>query len=207
MGYYNLKVTKAKLMFRATRKEAELTSPQELVVLLDDTGNAIGTRAKHEVHDEHTPRHLAFSCYLFDAQGRVLITRRALSKIAWPGVWTNSFCGHPGPGEDFFAAIARRADDELGTAVTHIECQLPEFSYRAVDISGIVENELCPVFTATIAASLDPAPDEVCDWRWVLPEDLYTAINATPFAFSPWMGEQLAQLKHLGAIAGRQTDG
>lgn len=134
---------------------------EELVVLLDQAGAHIGTSAKAGVHTEETPLHLAFSCYLFNESGQLLVTRRALSKKTWPGVWTNSFCGHPGPGESFEDAMARRAAQELGTTITSVNSLLPDFRYRAVDASGIVENEICPVFTATITAPLAPNPDEV----------------------------------------------
>ena len=71
----------------------------EEVVLLDEHGNAVGTCPKSEVHNESTPLHLAFSCYVIDESGRVLVTKRALRKETWPGAWTNSCCGHPAPGE------------------------------------------------------------------------------------------------------------
>ena len=67
----------------------------ELVVLLDEDGHAIGTTAKAGVHHSDTPLHLAFSCYLFNDRGELLLTQRALSKPTWPGAWTNSVCGHP----------------------------------------------------------------------------------------------------------------
>lgn len=178
----------------------------ELVVIVDSAGTPLGTWEKSKVHHAETPLHLAFSCYLFDENGRLLVTRRALSKQTWPGVWTNSFCGHPGPDEDFSEAILRRAARELGTSLTGIRSALPTFAYRAVDASGIVENEICPVFTARITSSLNPAPDEVCDWKWVRIEDLVAAVTAAPFAFSPWIAKQLPELLRTGALTETRND-
>ncbi|MFP5251714.1 MAG: isopentenyl-diphosphate Delta-isomerase [Actinomycetes bacterium] len=173
--------------------------PEELVVLLDDAGRPIGSAPKSEVHTDATPRHLAFSCHLLDADGRMLVTRRALGKIAWPGVWTNSCCGHPAPGEPLEAAVQRRLQHELGTTAEGLELVLPDFSYRAVDASGIVEHELCPVFVGRITGPLQPDPSEVAEWQWVEPERLLTAIRATPWAFSPWL---VLQAEQLPALAG-----
>jgi len=86
---------------------------EEYVVLVDEDGTEIGTATKASVHHATTPLHLGFSCYVFDARGRVLLTRRALGKRTWPGVWTNSFCGHPAPGEMVTDAVRRRAGEEL----------------------------------------------------------------------------------------------
>lgn len=172
----------------------------ELVRLLDEDGAEIGTAEKALVHTEHTPLHLAFSCHLIDDQGRTLLTRRALSKLTWPGVWTNSFCGHPGPGESFQEAIVRRAADELNISVGNIQPALPDFRYRAVDASGIVENEICPVFTATYEgpSTISPNPAEASDWAWSDLVDVEEAVAATPFAFSPWLVQQLAEGIYTG---------
>ena len=167
----------------------------ELVVVLDSHNQPIGTALKSEVHGTDTPYHLAFSCYVQDVQGRVLLTRRALSKATWPGVWTNSFCGHPAPGEEAVEAIARRARYELGIEGLHgIEQVLPTYSYRAVDSSGIVEHEFCPVYIARIDATsqLQPAPSEVDSYGWATPAELAAAVDATGFVFSPWMVDQLS---------------
>lgn len=168
----------------------------DLVVLLDDDGQAIGTAPKSSVHDTDTALHLAFSCHVLNDEGQVLVTRRALSKKTWPGVWTNSFCGHPAPGESVPAAVHRRGEFEVGLALDDVELALPHFRYRAVDASGIVENEICPVYIAR--TNHEPAlnPAEVVDSRWVDPRDLAAALVATPWAFSPWLVLQAQQL-HL----------
>lgn len=170
----------------------------ELVRLLDEHGAEIGTADKALVHTAETPLHLAFSCHLLDARGRTLLTRRALSKLTWPGVWTNSFCGHPAPGESFEEAIIRRAKVELNITVSNIQPALPDFRYSATDASGIVENEVCPVFTAVYDGDFTPNPDEVCDWAWADVVDVEEAVSATPFAFSPWLVQQLAEGVYTG---------
>jgi isopentenyl-diphosphate Delta-isomerase len=166
----------------------------ETVVLLADDRTPIGVADKFTVHTDHTPLHLAFSCHVTNEAGDILVTRRALAKKTWPGVWTNSFCGHPGPDESFEDAIARRAARELGMTLHGIEEVLPDFRYRAVDASGIVENEVCPVFRAVADHAPEPADDEVSEWVWLSEEKLRAAVSAAPFAFSPWLGWQLAEL-------------
>ena len=165
----------------------------ELVVLLSEDGREIGTADKATIHATDTPLHLAFSCHIFNDQGQFLITRRALSKKTWPGVWTNSACGHPGPGESMEDAIRRRAQHELGLALEDITEALPDFRYRAVDASGIVENEICPVFVARASANPTPLDDEVCEWQWVEASALRESVTHTPFAFSPWLVDQMGQ--------------
>jgi isopentenyl-diphosphate Delta-isomerase len=176
-------------------KQDTVTSNQtiELVVLLDDDGTAIGTAEKVGVHTNDTALHLAFSCHVYNEAGQVLVTRRALGKLTWPGVWTNSFCGHPAPDEDQLEAIRRRAQHELGISLDSIEPVLPDFRYRAVDASGIVENEICPVFRAITRDAVQPNPAEVAEFAWVDPTSLRSAVSNTGFAFSPWLVMQLEQ--------------
>lgn len=182
------------------------------VVLLNDDRRAIGTAPRLEVHTPETPLHLAFSAYLFNADGEVLLTRRALSKRTWPGVWTNACCGHPRPGEAIVDAIDRRLGDELGLrvqpgGVSDLECVLPDFAYRAVDASGVMENEICPTYRARVhpQAVLGPKSDEVMDWRWVAWGDVATASRLVPFAFSPWAVRQIEQIDRLGLFASTRT--
>ncbi len=171
----------------------------EEVVLVDDRGNPIGSVPKSAVHGLDTPLHLAFSCHVRDASGRLLVTRRALTKASWPGVWTNSFCGHPRPAEPVVDAVRRRADFELGLDLDQIELALPLFRYRARDASGTVENEVCPVYLATTSGQPALHRDEVEEFTWVDPIELGESIRLTPWAFSPWLVLQAQHLDFLGA--------
>jgi isopentenyl-diphosphate delta-isomerase len=128
------------------------------VVLLDDELQPIGELPKSQAHHTETPLHRGFSCYLFDSSGRVLMTRRAITKKTWPGVWSNTCCGHPLPGEHVTESAARRLADELGLRLTSSEIVLPDFRYRAVAPDGVVENEFCPVLVGKPTANLIPTP-------------------------------------------------
>jgi len=171
----------------------------ELVVLLDEQGNEVGTAPKATVHTDNTPLHRAFSCYLFDARGRLLLTRRADTKATFPGVWTNSVCGHPAPGESDPAAIVRRAGHELQLTVASITVALPDFRYRASS-GGVVENEICPVYLARTDGEPHPEPSEVEDHEWCRWPDFVTRLGAAPQLFSPWCQGQTAQLEAADAV-------
>ncbi|WP_448004355.1 isopentenyl-diphosphate Delta-isomerase [Agromyces bauzanensis] len=168
---------------------------EDEVVLLDEAGNAIGRAPKSAAHGPDTALHLAFSCHVVNALGELLVTRRALTKQAWPGVWTNSFCGHPRPAESLVAAVRRRAEFELGIELDDVELALPLFRYRATDADGTVENEVCPVYVARTASDPDPNPREVAEFRWVDPAEVGRAVQAAPWAFSPWLVLQARQLE------------
>jgi isopentenyl-diphosphate delta-isomerase len=170
-----------------------VTTPESVVLLAED-GTAIGTLAKREAHHGSTPLHLAFSLYLFDAAGRVLITRRALHKPTWPGAWTNTCCGHPGPGEHVADAAVRRVRQELGVGVVGLKLVLPRFRYRAVMADGTVENEMCPVFVGTTTDRPAPDPAEVSEVAWQDWPTFRAAVLDGSRAISPWCREQVAEL-------------
>lgn len=174
--------------------EAGQGESPELVVLVDEDGRVTGTQPKASVHHHTTPLHLAFSCYVFDADRQLLVTRRALGKVTWPGVWTNSVCGHPAPGEDLAGAVRRRAEDELGLPLMGLTLVLPRFRYRAVMGNGVVENELCPVFVARTTGSPTVDATEVESWSWTPWAGFRDEVRSGTREVSPWCVEQVAAL-------------
>ncbi len=180
----------------------------EQVVLLTPDGTPCGVADKASVHGEVTPYHLAFSCYVFDRDGRLLVTRRALDKPTWPGVWTNSCCGHPGPGEDPADAVVRRLDQELGITAADLTLVLPDFSYRA-SFRGVEEYELCPVFLARSDAVPTPDPSEVADAVWRSWDEFVASATAPESQISPWAQEQVRALiagGHVETFLGRSRE-
>ena len=171
----------------------------ELIVLLDDDGRAIGTLPKAQVHHGRTPLHRAFSAYLLDEDGRLLVTRRAEDKQTFPGLWTNTVCGHPGPGEDDVAAIARRAKDELSIGVADLRPALPGYRYRA-EFRGIVENEVCPVYLGRFIGRPQPDPHEVGEWEVLDWTAFRRRQEAEGDAWSPWCVEQSRLIEEAGLV-------
>lgn len=175
------------------------SSRAQHVVLLDDEGRAVGTQDKTLVHTLRTPLHLAFSSYVVRPDESVLVTRRASTKTTWPGVLTNSCCGHPAPGEDLESAVLRRIGEELGIHATSADLVLPRFRYRAVMDNGVVENEICPVFRVNVEQHipLDPDPLEVDDAQWVPWREFSSAVRRGTLDVSPWCRTQVDQLVAL----------
>ena len=172
----------------------------EMIVLLDELGNETGTAPKLASHHASTPLHRAFSCYVFDENGRFLVTQRALSKKVWPGVWTNSVCGHPAPGEGFEAAIARRAEYELGMQLRDVQILLPDYRYMTPPFNGIIENEVCPVYIARIVSGPEPNPDEIEAYEWMDWPSYIEALQADPEKYSYWSKDQMSQLQNSALI-------
>lgn len=179
----------------------------EHVVLLTEDGRAAGTAPKAEVHHTETPLHLAFSCYVFDRDGRLLLTRRALHKATFPGLWTNSCCGHPAPGEPIAEAVQRRTHQELGLRLDDVQLVLPGFRYVATMAGGVRENEMCPVYVATTRDQARPDPEEVDSHRWVAWADFRDDVLAGRLDVSPWCVEQVAELAAVEISPGRFAAG
>lgn len=164
----------------------------ELIVLVDDDGQPIGQAPKLASHHAHTPLHLAFSCYVFRADGTFLLTQRAAGKKVWPGVWTNSVCGHPAPGEKLEDAVKRRLAFELGiNEVDSIEMIVPDYRYTTPPFNGIIENELCPIFVARVKSDLKPNPEEVDNYEWLPWAEVKQRIASNPDEFSYWLKDQV----------------
>jgi len=179
-------------------------SETEQIIFVDETGKPTGeTGPKLESHTANTKRHLAFSCYIFRrSDDMFLATQRALSKKVWPGVWTNSVCGHPAPGEKIEDAIRRRAKDELGlTDLQDIRCVLPNYTYTTPPYNGIIENEFCPVFVAYVDAEPEPNPAEVESYRWLDWPAFVWMLQNDPDSMSYWAKDQYKQLKDLDPFA------
>lgn len=172
----------------------------ESVVLLDEAGCPSGTADKVAVHHACTPLHLAFSCYLFNEAGQFLLTRRAESKRTFPGLWTNTCCGHPLPGELMADSVLRRLREELGIGAAMLTLVLPRFRYQARMANGVLENEVCPVYAAYAAGLSLPEPDpaEIAEVRWVDWDEFCEAVRAGRQSVSPWCAMQLAELTALG---------
>jgi isopentenyl-diphosphate Delta-isomerase len=169
---------------------------KEHVVYCDQQGKPTGEVAlKLAAHTDATRMHLAFSCYIFNAEGKILATQRAAQKKVWPTVWTNSVCGHLLPEETIEDAVRRRARYELGMDISHLKVILPEYHYKTPPYRGIIEHEFCPVYFAVSASEVYPNSDEVGDFRWMGWSEYIGALQADDKdVWSWWCKNQLVQL-------------
>lgn len=174
----------------------------EQIVLVDEDKNILGVAPKLASHHATTPLHLAFSVYITNGTGKVLITRRALTKKVWPGVWTNSCCGHLAPKESTQDAVHRRVEYELGIRLDSLSCALPDYRYTTPAFNGVIENEVCPVFFGTTKDQLDPNSAEVADYSWVSWDELVNeALADTKDTWSWWCKDQVKQMLAKGLIS------
>jgi isopentenyl-diphosphate delta-isomerase len=164
-----------------------------LIVFVDEAGTPIGTGPKADSHHADTRLHLAFSVFLFNSKGELLLQQRALHKKTWPGVWSNSCCGHLLPGERTEDAAARRLEFELGLTNIDLTLALPDFRYRA-ELDGVVENEICPVLIGFTDLQPRPNPEEVNAVKWMPWSEVLQSVADPRSELSPWAIEEVQLL-------------
>ncbi len=168
----------------------------ELVVLVDEQNNELGTAPKDMVHTQNTPLHRGFSLFLFNKKGELLLTKRAKHKKTFPGIWTNTVCGHPAPGERAVDAAKRRLKDELGIVVSDVK-EVAPYRYRLADSNGIVENEICPILIAHVDKDPKSNTDEVGEWRWIDWQQFLEDTKKHPGNYSPWCVEEALKVPRV----------
>src|SRR5918997_6773552 len=156
----------------------------ERLILVDAFDRELGVGEKMEVHRAGA-LHRAFSVFVFDGRGRLLMQKRAADKYHSAGLWSNTACGHPRPGEETRGAARRRLREEMG-----FDCELREafeFLYRAEVGGALVEHEYDHVFVGTHEGDPAPDPSEVGEWRWVEMPELRRRLQAEPERYSFWL--------------------
>lgn len=161
----------------------------DMVVLVDESNTAIGTAEKLPTHDANTPLHRAFSVFLFNEKGELLLQQRAATKKTWPLVWSNSCCGHVMLHEDTVDAAKRRLKFELGMRGIELHCLLPDYRYRA-EKDGVVENEICPVFVGFTSREPRANAAEVESVRWLDWNEFLARCADGESELSPWSIEE-----------------
>ncbi len=170
-------------------KQESVSSESDMLILVDAEDREIGHLDKAACHDGQGKLHRAFSAFVFNKQGELLIQKRASGKRLWPGYWANSCCSHPRQGEAMEVAVRRRIDDELGirSAQLHDLRYLYKFEYHATFGEVGSEHELCSVYCAELTGEPTINTTEIDDWAWVAPDDLSARIQAGSEHFTPWL--------------------
>ncbi|MEL6329578.1 MAG: isopentenyl-diphosphate Delta-isomerase [Planctomycetota bacterium] len=167
----------------------------EEVVIVDEHDHELGTMEKLAAHRDGGRLHRAFSVFLFDDRGRLLLQQRAASKYHFGGLWANTCCSHPRRGESPVEAGARRLVEELGIGAVELSVATT-FTYRAHDeASGLTEHEFDHVLVGRFGGEPKPNPDEVQAVRWVDTEELDRELAERPEVFSPWFPIALRALR------------
>lgn len=166
----------------------------EFVILVDENDQEIGTMEKQEAH-EKAVLHRAFSVMVFNSRGEILLQQRALNKYHSGGLWTNTCCSHPRPGEEVKQAAHRRLMEEMG-----FDCELEPhqtFIYKAPFENGLTEHELDHVFIGKF--DKDPLfnTDEVNDFQWITLENLYSELKNNPLKYTVWFRLIMENYVHL----------
>lgn len=155
----------------------------EKVVLVDKKNRKVGEMEKIEVHKKGL-LHRAFSIFVFNDKGELLIQQRPVEKYHSGGLWSNTVCSHPRAGERYLSAAHRRLKEEMG-----FDCELSKkncFIYRSEFKNGLIENEYDYIFVGKYNKDPKPNKDEVADWKWVKISDLKKDIPKNPDAYTFW---------------------
>jgi isopentenyl-diphosphate delta-isomerase type 1 len=173
-------------------------SATEHVILVDENDKEVGIAEKIQAHRESL-RHRAFSVFIFreQPQRELLLQQRADGKYHSSGLWTNTCCSHPRPGENILLAGQRRLREEMGISAELRS--LGWFHYIAQFPNGLTENEIDHVLIGTMQGTdVVPNPDEVQDFRWITLRDLKQEIAADPERFTPWLALALEMIVQKG---------
>ena len=156
----------------------------EQVVLVDEQNRALGAAEKLAAHAAgHL--HRAFSIFVFNSAGHLLLQRRAQAKYHSGGLWSNTCCGHPRPGEVTLAAARRRLREEM-----NFDCELRaafEFLYRAEFENELIEHEYDHVFIGEFDGVFVPDESEVEDWKWIAPDELRRDLRERAGDYTYWL--------------------
>ncbi|CAA7194455.1 MULTISPECIES: isopentenyl-diphosphate Delta-isomerase [Chryseobacterium] len=166
---------------------------EEFVVLVDPHDNMLGVMEKQQAHVNGL-LHRAFSVFLFNEKGEMLLQKRASKKYHSPSQWTNAVCSHPRKGESYLEGAKRRVKEELG-----IEVELTEkfnFIYKADVGGGLWEHELDHVFIGNYNANFNLNLNEVEEVRYISIEQLDQEISENPENFTEWFKIILEEYKH-----------
>ncbi|MDP6994499.1 MAG: isopentenyl-diphosphate Delta-isomerase [Woeseiaceae bacterium] len=170
-----------------------VSSEDESLILVDADDRQTGRLDKAECHNGDGILHRAFSIFLFDDQGNLLLQKRARGKRLWPGYWSNSCCSHPRDGETLDVAVERRLEDELHTGS---DLQFVyKFIYQANFGDIGAENELCHVFLGRVTGEPSANDMEIEAVRYLSAAELEREFEASPDAFTPWFKMEWQRLK------------
>jgi len=161
-----------------------VSSESEDLILVNQDDAEIGTLSKARCHDGAGVLHRAFSLFIFNLQGKLLLQQRSAGKRLWPLFWSNSCCSHPRQGETMEEAMGRRLDEELGITTT-LEF-VYKFSYQARYGDFGSENELCSVYLGRCDQPIQVNQREISDFRFINVDDLQAELTQSGDNFTPW---------------------
>lgn len=159
-----------------------MTRP-EMLVLVDEKDNEIGTDTRENCHRGGGRRHRAYTVFLFH-DGKLLLQQRSKKKLLWPGGWDVSYTSHVYPGETYSKAAARKGIQELGAQVGNL-ADVHSFVYFAPQGAN-AENEFCRLLVGEFDGKIKPNPDEIAAVRWVRLKDVENDLERNPALYTPW---------------------